>query len=197
MSENSNTEREFVCLKYKLYLNTRPDLLKQLKELKGQRLGCWCKPQQCHGDELARQADSKWIINWFSNMNKMVPMIYQGISFATVENFYQAMKVPKEDVDQRRHIAGMNPYWSKKYTKTIDIRPDWNDVKLKVMKAGLDHKFNFDPKWRYMLLQSEDWEIREWNNWGDTFWGIDIRTGIGHNNLGKLLMEVREEINGN
>lgn len=28
-----------------------------IKELKGKRLGCWCKPLPCHGDILARMAD--------------------------------------------------------------------------------------------------------------------------------------------
>lgn len=35
-------------------------LLKDLHELKGKTLGCWCKPQPCHGDilsELANQSD--------------------------------------------------------------------------------------------------------------------------------------------
>src|ERR1700759_4623924 len=29
-------------------------LLKHLHELKGKTLGCWCKPQSCHGDILAQ-----------------------------------------------------------------------------------------------------------------------------------------------
>ena len=37
--------------------NERPDLLARLPELRGKRLGCWCKPDACHGDVLARLAD--------------------------------------------------------------------------------------------------------------------------------------------
>ena len=33
---------------------TREDL----NTLRGQRLGCWCKPLSCHGDVLAKLADS-------------------------------------------------------------------------------------------------------------------------------------------
>lgn len=29
----------------------------RLRELKGKRLGCWCKPEKCHGDVVARFAD--------------------------------------------------------------------------------------------------------------------------------------------
>ena len=49
------------CLKaYKWYLlNTRPDLLDRLDELKGKVLGCYCKPQSCHGDFLAELANNQ------------------------------------------------------------------------------------------------------------------------------------------
>jgi hypothetical protein len=36
---------------------TPPDLLARLPELKGKRLGCWCKPGACHGDLLAEWAN--------------------------------------------------------------------------------------------------------------------------------------------
>ncbi len=37
---------------YADYIQTRPDLLDQLEELRGKVLGCWCKPDRCHGDVL-------------------------------------------------------------------------------------------------------------------------------------------------
>jgi hypothetical protein len=44
--------REQVLLKYFFYIITRPDLLAALEELRGKRLACWCRPEQCHGDIL-------------------------------------------------------------------------------------------------------------------------------------------------
>ena len=38
-------------------------------------------------------------------------------------------------------------------------------------------------------------EIIEGNYWHDTFWGVDEETGVGENNLGKILMEVRANLN--
>jgi hypothetical protein len=49
--------RDQVIAKYEAYLQTRPDLLAALPELRGKVLGCWCKPLACHGDVLARLAD--------------------------------------------------------------------------------------------------------------------------------------------
>ncbi len=50
--------RDEVIVLYEEYLLTRPDLLAALSELKGQRLGCWCAPQACHGDVLAKYAEA-------------------------------------------------------------------------------------------------------------------------------------------
>ncbi|MDH3651997.1 MAG: DUF4326 domain-containing protein [Saprospiraceae bacterium] len=38
--------------RYADYIMTRGDLLAQLSELEGKVLGCWCKPERCHGDVL-------------------------------------------------------------------------------------------------------------------------------------------------
>jgi hypothetical protein len=43
---------------YADWIQTQPQLLAALPELKGKTLGCWCKPQACHGDILARLADA-------------------------------------------------------------------------------------------------------------------------------------------
>ena len=38
--------------KYKEYIMKHPTLLKELEELRGKTLGCWCHPAPCHGDVL-------------------------------------------------------------------------------------------------------------------------------------------------
>lgn len=43
---------------YQEWIMEQPELLKDLHELKGKRLGCWCKPGPCHGDVLAELADN-------------------------------------------------------------------------------------------------------------------------------------------
>lgn len=44
--------REEAVAKYREWLPTQPQLMADLHELDGQRLGCWCKPRACHGDVL-------------------------------------------------------------------------------------------------------------------------------------------------
>ena len=50
--------REDVILKYRNWILANSNLMAQLPlELKGKTLGCWCKPNACHGDVLAELAD--------------------------------------------------------------------------------------------------------------------------------------------
>jgi len=44
--------REEAIAKYKEWILTQPELLKELPKLKDQVLGCWCSPKSCHGDIL-------------------------------------------------------------------------------------------------------------------------------------------------
>ena len=52
-------DRTLVCKLYAdQYLPYKASLHKRKQELMGKVLACWCHPQQCHGDELA-----KWVNN--------------------------------------------------------------------------------------------------------------------------------------
>lgn len=49
--------REDVIAKYRAWIMEQPALLAQVGTLKGKRLGCFCSPQQCHGDVLTELAE--------------------------------------------------------------------------------------------------------------------------------------------
>ena len=59
LAEFRVSSREEAVGKYEEWLRTQPDLMASLPELRGKRLGCWCKPKACHGDVLARLADEQ------------------------------------------------------------------------------------------------------------------------------------------
>jgi hypothetical protein len=44
--------RQEVVAKYRAWIAQQPDLMAALPELEGKTLGCWCKPEACHGDVL-------------------------------------------------------------------------------------------------------------------------------------------------
>ncbi len=142
--------------------------------------------------------DKGRIKNWFSNMLPLdEPYIYQGISYRTSENFYQAMKLPKDRSDLRSEIAAMNPFKAKIATrdrKKYPQREEWDGMKLIVMEYILRVKFAKGTSWAEKLLATGDEDIIEYNNWRDTFWGWDINLQKGENNLGKILMEIRKSL---
>lgn len=110
-----------------------------------------------------------------------------GIGFNTLENAYVASKTT--DMNIKRHIATLTPGQAKRYGREIEIRSDWDDVKVDIMLALL--RLKFDDPFLANRLTSIDEPIVEDNTWGDRFWGV--YEGEGRNELGKLLEIVRNE----
>jgi hypothetical protein len=54
----NGTRSEVIAL-YERWLSGQPALLARLPELRGLVLVCWCAPERCHGDVLARLADEE------------------------------------------------------------------------------------------------------------------------------------------
>jgi hypothetical protein len=44
--------------KYEEYLLKNKELMSCIQDLRGKTLGCWCKPKSCHGDILAKYANT-------------------------------------------------------------------------------------------------------------------------------------------
>ena len=80
-----------------------------------------------------------------------------------------------------------------KIGKIVCLREDWEEVKLKVMEDLVRIKFQ-NQELREKLLETGSLKIEEGNDWGDVFWGVDLETGEGENNLGKIIMKIRNEI---
>lgn len=112
-----------------------------------------------------------------------------GISYPTVEHAYQAHKT--FDRSERVLISTFpKPGDAKKYSHTMQVREDWKVVRVGIMEGLLRQKFN-QPHLRHKLLATGNALLLEGNTWGDTFWGVC--NGKGSNNLGKLLMKIRED----
>lgn len=131
--------------------------------------------------------------DWLSNFYKLTnPIVHEGIKYYSVEHFYVAMKTLDKEV--RAKVAKHPLRGLKALGKTLELRPDWEDIKLDVMKEGLRQKFLNNFRLKRLLLKTGDLYLQEGNLWGDKFWGICLKTGNGKNHLGRLLMELREEL---
>lgn len=132
----------------------------------------------------------RWLSNFY-NFDK--PLNYGGDTYQTVEHFYVAMKTV--DMGLRKVISNKPLKGLKAYGRTLEIREDWEDIKVDVMEYALMYKFSTNnPNLRKKLLNTAGLHIQEGNHWGDKFWGVCLKTGKGDNNLGKLLMKVRNHI---
>jgi len=137
-----------------------------------------------------------WAKNWFSNFEPFdVPFKYDKYVFLTPEHFYQAMKSEKHGY--RLMISYMKvPGQAKKAGSKVELRPDWEKIKLGVMEYILRYKFQPGTQWHTKLLETAG-DIVEENNWHDNFWGsCDCERCIGRpgfNHLGRILMKIRDE----
>jgi hypothetical protein len=64
------TPRQEIIDAYEDYLLSKPELMKDLHELKYKTLGCWCKPKSCHGDILKKYVDKLEKIDERKNLLK-------------------------------------------------------------------------------------------------------------------------------
>lgn len=120
------------------------------------------------------------------------PLVEDGIPYRTSEHYYQAHKVT--NLKERLEISQMGPHQAKRALNSgkYQIREGWNtDLKLATMHRALMWKFAKGTTWYEKLKATEGEQIVEWNNWHDVWWGVELETGKGENNLGRLLMEIR------
>src|SRR5690606_34665747 len=123
------------------------------------------------------------MINRFEGVHRFLsnfygcPIEFEGITYPSVEHAYVAAKT--EDEEKRKIIAGIGTAREvKAYGRRLKLRPGWNEMRLQVMEDLVRQKFTVHPMLRQALIDTGDHELVEGNYWGDTFWGVDLRTGI-------------------
>ena len=72
----------------------------------------------------------------------------------------------------------------------IQLREDWEDIRIGIMKIGLDLKYSHNPQLKLQLINTYPHTLIEGNRWHDNFWG-DCRCPKclhipGQNYLGRL-----------
>ena len=133
------------------------------------------------------QGEYRWLSNFW-----MCPIKYAGVTWPSVEHAFQGMK-SIDPTDRRNILNCRTPGEAKKLGKTVRLRADWEDIKVFCMTELLREKFSI-PDLKERLLETGNEYLQEGNYYNDTFWGVDLRTGKGKNNLGKILMKVRDEM---
>lgn len=123
----------------------------------------------------------------------LAPVYFEGILYPSTEHAYQAAK--SIDTNIRLDFIPLTCNEARNKGQIIEIRSDWERVKYDVMFAVVFDKFFRHEDLRIQLLETEDKYLEETNHWGDKYWGVCDEEG--QNNLGKILMKVREIIKSN
>lgn len=136
-----------------------------------------------------------------SNMAGGFPLRVNGVRIRTSEALYQACRFPHMPGLQRDIIAEASPMTAKMRGKPYrnQSRPDWDAVRVKIMRWCLRVKLaqNWQEFGR-LLLATADRPIVEQSR-KDDFWGAKVADDgmlVGINVLGRLLMELREQLKG-
>ncbi|MDO4328940.1 MAG: nicotinate (nicotinamide) nucleotide adenylyltransferase [Lachnospiraceae bacterium] len=120
------------------------------------------------------------------------PVEYGGLIYGNNEAAFQAQKCRTEE--ERKAFTELRPSKAKRAGRQVQLRPDWEKVKVGLMEEIVRAKFAQNPDLAGRLLATGDRKLVEGNTWGDTCWGVDSRTGQGENHFGRILMKIRDEL---
>lgn len=116
---------------------------------------------------------------------------YQGIAYPSAEHAFQAQKC-QDDNCRRTIAAAETPAEAKKLGHLVQVTPDWQSRRVDEMHHIVRIKFQDNKELGQRLLQTGDEPLIEEAGWPDYFWGV--HNGRGQNQLGRILMQVRQEL---
>ena len=122
---------------------------------------------------------------------------YNGIQYLNNEAAFQAQKCTT--MEDRIKFSCLNPSDAKRLGRRIILRNDWESVKISIMREIVFEKFKQNPECLKELLDTGNMElIEDTTGWHDNIWGEctceECKNKEHKNYLGKILMEVREEL---
>ena len=120
------------------------------------------------------------------------PVTYRGLTYPNAEAAFQAQKCVDEA--ERQQFTTLRSNEAKRLGRYVQLRPDWENVKLSIMEEIVRAKFTQNEALKALLLSTGEMVLEEGNTWGDTFWGVDAKTREGRNHLGRILMRIRKEL---
>ena len=118
------------------------------------------------------------------------PVFYDGLWYRNSEAAFQAAKTL--DTKMRKVFTELSASKAKYLGRHIQLRDDWEKVKDEIMYKIVYTKFYHNKHLAQKLIDTFDAELVEGNHWGDCYWGVC--GGKGQNKLGKILMQVRKEL---
>ncbi len=123
------------------------------------------------------------------------PITVDGEQYPGPEAYFQLQKsfgTPSHDAAKAAMKAIIDPIEAWGVGRAHDLRADWDQAKVEVMRTALRAKFTQSTELRELLLSTGTHPLVQLKP-DDKFWGSG-RNGRGKNMLGVLLMELRAEL---
>ncbi len=137
------------------------------------------------------RGDFRWLSNYGSS-----PIVYENWVVPTAEHLYHMFKTTSYE-EKVRIMSDPNPIAAKREGQKVTLRPGWDSMKNEVMEFVLRLKFARDSVLGDKLKETFPRDLVETNYWNDVWWGVchcQKCNGKGLNNLGIILMKIREEL---
>eukprot|EP00756_Hemistasia_phaeocysticola_P065407 Hpha_TRINITY_DN8537_c0_g1::TRINITY_DN8537_c0_g1_i1::g.146406::m.146406 len=119
---------------------------------------------------------------------------YRGHRYPTIEHFFQSMKFEGTEYEAtvRGAVSGEE---AKKMGREGNLRADWEQVKENIMLEGLRAKFKQNRVLLEKLVSTGNRPLL-FSDPADSYWGTGLKAdgSVGGNLYGRLLMQVRTEI---
>lgn len=130
--------------------------------------------------------------NFLSNFYSS-PITLGTATYPTVEHAYQAHKNGELSWRKTCQSSRNTAAEVKRASYRVKLVPNWDVIKFSIMEQALIAKFTSAP-FKQLLIDTGDALIQEGNTWGDTEWGVDLKSGEGKNILGRMLMGIRDDL---
>lgn len=137
--------------------------------------------------------------SYLSNFYVGQPIIFQGIEFLSAEHLFNALKTRISS--EAQYVAeAKTAAEAKARGRAVTLRDDWDKSERYIaMRRTLGAKFIGSRDLAEGLVQTGENNLVEGNTWHDQVWGNCICgrpacQALGENNLGKMLMELRADL---
>lgn len=132
---------------------------------------------------------------WLSNFEP-VNITIDGITYPSVEHAYMSAKC--DDPEWKKYCSDSNNTAGdvKRKSREVKLVDNWDTLKFDIMETCLMKKYRQEP-FSSRLINTGNQNIVEGNYFGDTVWGVDLKSSpnVGENHLGRMIMLIRNTLN--
>lgn len=119
------------------------------------------------------------------------PFVWQGQRYDNAEAAFQSSKCA--DRTERKSFSRCSAHKAVLKGNKLVPLPGWEDACRDIMASILKAKFEQNPDLMRRLVETGNRILVHGNNKREQYWGVDLYSWQGKNNLGKIIMNIRDK----